>query len=83
MSKNASPNSGEGEVDLKFPILEPGPAREVPAPPGSTDQVIDQIIELSEAFLPVAAGRPEFEARRLEMKTRIPFRLMPPSDPSG
>jgi hypothetical protein len=80
---DASSNSGESEADLQFPILEPGPAREIPAPPGSADQVIDQVIALSEAFLPFATGRPDFEAWRLEMKTRIPFRLMPPSDPSG
>ena len=73
---DASSNSGENEAELKFPILEPGPARQMPAPPGAADRVI----ELSEAFLPLAAGRPDFELRRLEMKTRVPFRLVPPPD---
>ncbi len=73
---NASSNSGEKEAhlpDLTFPILEPVPPREIPAPPGAA---IQMIIELSEAFLPVAAGRPGFEAERLEMKTKVPFRLL-------
>lgn len=71
---NASSNSGEEGAplpDLKFPTLEPVPAREVPDPSGAAIHVI----ELSELFLALAAGRPDFEARRLEMKTKVPFRF--------
>jgi len=80
---DASSNSGGEEAplpDLTFPILEPVPAREIPAPPSASTQAIEaanQVIELSEALLPVAAAqRPESEARRLEMKTSVPFRLL-------
>jgi hypothetical protein len=72
---SASSSSGEKEApppDLKFPVLERGSGREVPAPP----EAVLQILEISEAFLPFAAGRPEFEARRLAMKTKVPFRLL-------
>jgi len=71
---SASSSSGEKKAhlpDLVFPILEPAPTREGPTPPAAALQVI----ELSEAFLPVASARPDFEARRLELKTRVPFRL--------
>jgi len=79
---SASSSSGEKEArlpDLKFPILEPVPARGPPAPP----EAAIQIIELSEAFLPFATGRPEFEARRLKMKAKVPFRLLDEEPAAG
>jgi len=59
-------------------VVEPVPDREVPAP-----QRAVEVIELSELFLPLAVGRPEFEARRLAMKARVPFRLADAPSPAG
>ena len=79
---SASSSSGGKEAplpDLTFPVLEPAPAREIPSRSGAAIQVI----ELSEALLPFAAGRPESEARRLESKTKVPFRLLDEDLPAG
>jgi hypothetical protein len=57
--------------DLKFPIRKTAPVRYVPPPGGAI-----QIIEHSEALLPIAAGQPDFEARRLAQKCKVPFRLL-------
>ncbi len=73
---DASSNSGGREAripDLTFPVLV-GRAR-APKLPASPGEVL-QVIELSEALLPQVTGRPDSEARRLETKTRVPFRLL-------
>jgi hypothetical protein len=71
MSSSSSSGEKKRLPDLRFPVPERSPAPVSPAPP----EAIQQILEISEAFLPFAAGRPEFEARRLELKTKVPFRL--------
>jgi hypothetical protein len=57
--------------DLKFPIRESTSARHV-----QTFGEAAEIIEYSESLLPIAAGQPDFEARRLALKSRVPFRLL-------
>jgi len=74
---SASSSSGEKEPtlpEMRFPILQGSPAREGPDPSASALH----IIEISEAFLPFAAGRTDFEASRLKLKARIPFRIFEP-----
>ena len=71
---SASSSSGDREdriPDLVFPVCHPLPAHET-ADPGIA---AGEIIELSEAYLPTATRRADFEARRLAMKTETPFRL--------
>ena len=58
--------------DLRFPILEPATPREIRAGPGAALRVI----ALSEAFLPIAAAVQGSEARRLALKTDVPFHLL-------
>ena len=70
-----SSKSGEANPapsDLRFPIFKASPPRELPA----TAEAIRRIIELSEMYLPVVTRRPAFEARRLALKAKTPFRLV-------
>ena len=86
---DASSSSGGKEArlpdvnipDLTFPVRRSGKAREVPSPEQAAIEAI-QVIELSEAYLPLATARPDSEARRLELKTRVPFKILGEEAPS-
>jgi hypothetical protein len=69
---SSSPERAPEVPDLTFPVLEPVPARQVPA----SAAALAQILELSEALLPLVTKLPDFEARRLALKVRVPFRLL-------
>jgi hypothetical protein len=59
------------QPDLRFPVPGPAPRHEVPASP----EAIRQVLEISEACLPLATSRPDFEAQRLATKVKVPFRI--------
>ena len=60
------------QADLVFPIQGPAPPRKLPEPV----EAAILILEHSRSLLRTAAAVPGFEARRLALKAREPFRIL-------